>query len=265
MKILKFIPVILIALFAGCSEKQQSDTQWDQLKLEDLMPQGRPQRSDKMIVGLSVFVFEIKADKFQQVHTTLQEVNNLNINLRDPQNFNANGLICGGGDFTDWQKIASSLAKAEAGMSKRTTYFTQEGATEIMEVGGISKPSDVSYQTSENASANIGLPKGSFILKLQIERLIGLRQACRLKIEPSYKTLPQKTDSKRIGGWEYPFDSASFSVSIRWGQFIFLSPAFEEKKAEQTYPPDLGERLFAVKDGKDVIRFTLIYCGLIKD
>lgn len=266
MKILKFIPVILIALIAGCSEKQKPQNECEQIKLEDLMPQGEgPRQSDKMIVGLSVFFFQLDADKYPQVHKTLADVNGLNINLRDPQNFNANGLICGGGDSSHWQKIAASLANTNILLSERITYFTEAGSTEIIEAARFSESANVSYRTAENAAASIGFPDGAFIFKLSTQTLIGLRQACKLIIEPSYKTSPKKLDNKRIPAWEYSFDSAALSAAIRPGQFIFLAPELNDQIDEQPYISDLGQSIFVVKDRKDVTKFIMIFCGLIKD
>ncbi|HBG28385.1 MAG: hypothetical protein A2Y10_11195 [Planctomycetes bacterium GWF2_41_51] len=253
-------------IFAGCGEKPEPKNQWEDIKLEDLMPQGRPQQSEKAIVGLSVFFFQLDADKYQQVQNAMHNIDGLTINLQDTGNFNANGLICGGGDFDQWRKIAASFANTNTTIAKKITFFMDAGTTEIIETAKITESASVSYRTAENASAMIGLPEGSFVLKLSTQTLIGLKQACKLEIKPSYKTIAKKSNNKKVAGWEYAFDSANISATIRPGQFVFLAPQSSIiEDAEQAFPTDLGQRLFAVKDGKDVIKFCLIFCGLIND
>lgn len=267
MKILKSIPVLLVfaVILSGCGEIQKKN-QWEDTRLEELVPKERRFRADKAIVGLSIYVLQFNAGKYPQVLEAMHQANNLPISYDDTKNFAANQVICGGGDMNTWAKISKSLADSNTTVIKRINIYMDEDTSEVVEVAQLTEGGSISYRTGDNAWAVMGLPQGSIVLDITTKSLIGLKQACKLEVRPIYKTSVKKLRVPRRRGWEFAFDSINFSANVRPGQFVFLAPEMKDTDAsKQDAPPVAGRMIFYSDGDKPVVRFCLIACGLIND
>ena len=259
MKILRYISIlpVLALILAGCGEKQ--NMRLKEIEFSDLLPKEHKLRTDKTVVSLFVYMFEIDKNKYPQVLDGLKEANDLSVKYYDWNNFAANGLVSGGGDMNTWGILAKNLADADALVAKRTSVLMDLNSSEEIEIAELTQPGSVSYCTADKAWAEIGLPKGSVVLEISTKSLIGLKQSCKLEIKPVYKTADRK-----ISGWEFAFDSIAVSAAVRPGQFVFLAPDTENVDVpEQTTGSVTGKMIFCSVNGRPVVRFCLIACGLI--
>ncbi|MEN6386506.1 MAG: hypothetical protein ABFD79_15110 [Phycisphaerales bacterium] len=266
MKFLKYIPILILALlFIGCAPKQEKN-QWEDVSLKDLMPKGQPESAQKAIVGLSVFIFEVDSAKYPVVQTALINESQIPIAYSNEKSFSANSLVTGGSGIEGWEKIARSLADANASVIKRITLFMDENTSEQIEAAVFPKGTNINYLTDQQFSAAMGLPKGVVIFDINVKSLIGLKQVCRLEVNTNYKTFRKKIDDKKLPAWQYAFDSVDFSLPFRQGQFIIFGPRIENnEKANSNILPTLGEMIFTNSQYENRMKFCLIVCGLIKD
>jgi len=266
MKILKYIPILIFVLiFAGCNE-QKKKNHWQDININDLMPKGGPAHTKDTIIGLSVFIFEADREKYLDVQSAMAGTSELQVDAADDIALAANGMICGNGDLKNWPGIAKSLADANAVIIKRVTLFMTENVSEQIELAGFPQGASVCYQTANKTTAAIGLPEGSVLLDINAKSLIGLKQVCQLEIKPIYQTIGKKVEEKRIPAWKYLFDSIGCKLTIRPGQFIFLSPQIDDSEtSEQKAIANVGGLIFTDKQKENRVKFCLIVCGLIKD
>jgi hypothetical protein len=266
MKILKYIPVLIFVLvLAGCQE-QAKKKHWQDVSFDELMPHGRAANTKDVIVGLSLFIFEVDSGKYLDVQSALGGQSDLQVDASANISLAANGMLCGNGDTQNWPRIARSLEDANATVLKRVTLFMTEGISEQIELTNFPQGTSVYYTADNKTSAAIGLPAGSVILDINTKSLIGLKQACRLEIKPIYETIKRKVEEKRIPSWQYAFDSIGSKSTIRPGQFVFLSPAVDDfATAEPRVFKNVGEMIFANRYDEERVKFCLIVCGLIKD
>jgi hypothetical protein len=111
----------------------------------------------------------------------------------------------------------------------------------------------------------MGLPEGNLVFDFSVKSVIGLKQICKLNINPVYKTIRKKVEDKKLPAWQYAFESVDFSSQIRPGQFVFMTPQIQSEEEKIQTLPSLGEMFFKNSQKENRIKFCLIVCGLIKD
>lgn len=268
MKILKYIPIIVmfVLISGGCNERKQKKNHLEDISLNELMPKGGPKYTKDIIVGLSVFVFEVDKHKYSNVQSALGGKSGLQVDASNGADLAANGIVCGNGDTKDWPAISRRLADANAAVVNRVTLFMTENISEQIELAGFEQGASLFYQPDSKTTAVMGLPQGSVQFNITAKSLIGLKQVCELEIKPIYKTIKQKVEEKRISAWQYVFDSATCKSQIRPGQFVFISSQTDEfRPSERKSFSNVGELIFTTKENEKRVKICLIICGLIKD
>lgn len=266
MKMTKYIlSLTLIAMvLSGCGEPKakKGKNQWQDVSLRDLMPKEQTGLAGKGIVGLSLFMFEVEQSKYPKVQAAMSDASELPVTYADELSIRDNGIICGGGGINGWAKIAKSLADSNATVTKRSTIFMDENTSEQVDVAEFPQGTSVNYRSGKKTESAMGLPAGMAYIGIQANSLIGLKQVSRLQISTIYRTNTKKVEDKRIGGWDYAFDSIKFSLPVRAGEFIFMAPQTE---TQDNILPSVGRMIFTNKQNESKVKFCIIVCGLIKD
>ena len=216
-----------------------------------------------MTVGLHIYLFQIQTNKLAEIQEQIGRTDTLPVKYNDPDAFSANGLIGCAGDRTSWQKMAKLLTQAQPQIKKHINLLIAENITDDVVIAETNQPVSVVYR-SNGATAGIGFDAGQIVLRIKVNPLIGLRQACGLDVTPVYRTgAGQKATKPSVSrdNYEFAFESAALNVRLQPGHFVLLAPA--QTQTDRTTAQTIGDIMSCSQASQNTTNLYLIACNLI--
>jgi hypothetical protein len=250
---------LFISFLTGCEDSSKKP--WKDIKATELISHQQLPQSKTITVDLLVYLFRVPADKLTDINEQISETNELSVKYTDSAAFSANGLVCCAGDRNSWQKIAPLLAKLQQRVKKHINII--KNIPDDIIISESAKPVSVTYRW-DSATAGIGFDAGRMVLRIKVEPLLGLRQACRLEITPIYITGAARKTKKQIissNNYEFAFESAGASARLGPGQFILLAPA--QVQTDQSVIQTLSNLMFYQPPPPNTADLCLIACSSI--
>jgi hypothetical protein len=262
-----FIVLLFISfLTGGTGSNVSSRKPWLDIKASELISRQQLPERKAINVSLHIYLFQIRTDKLAQIQEQFSQPYTLPVKYNDPCAFWENGIIGCAGDRTSWQKVAALLTQSQPETKKHISLLIDENAAQDIVVTQVPRPVSIVYR-SGSTIAGIGFDTGTVILRIKVNSLIGLRQACRLDVTPVYRTDAARQKAKKIlvrrENREFIFESAAFNVRLQPGQFVLLVPA--EKQTDQAESQTISNILFYPQTTKNTANLCLIACNLINN
>jgi len=259
------VSVAAIVCLAGCNG--QDDTPiWAKVKIADLATPkinetvGYPSPILKTI-NFDVYTFHLPAENINALDNILQMLYTKPLWFNNYEAFETNCFSAGFGQLTMWDKIRNLLVAAGAEKESSTSLMLPDGQANRIFVTKMDKEQAVFYSLTGGSMEAVTIGPGTITLRLQAEKIAGLRGLCQVSIQPVYSPLIRASERPEQDVHKYTdyfFDSAGFKLRMSGGDFVLLGP--KKLVNNRIILPGL---FFTQPQPKTLIRTFLIICTAI--
>jgi hypothetical protein len=230
--LLSFILCLLCSIIClyGCNKPEPEVPVWEQVKIGDLAPQnaGRTQQDELLkMTKLDVHIFEIPADKIDEIDKIRKKLFVKPLQLVNYEAFNANSFLVRFGQVDLWRQTNDWLLGAEGRNIVNVSLMLADGEAQTITITGLDRPQPIYYTAADGSKKGANVGPGIFGLKVNADKIPGSRGVCNLVAYPVFSppmqgAIPQL---KAIGkSREFSFTSAAFGLKMSPGDFVFLAP-----------------------------------------
>ncbi|HUV40939.1 MAG TPA: hypothetical protein VMW23_04020 [Sedimentisphaerales bacterium] len=255
-----------IAWLAGCNGSPKDTPIWEKVKITDLAtpeinePVGYPSPILKTI-NFDVYTFHLPAENINALDNILQMLYTKPLWFNNYDAFETNCFAAGFGQLDIWDKVRDLLVAAGAEKASGTAVMLPDGQANRIFVTRLDKEQSVFYSRTGDSMEAVSIGPGTMTLRLQAEKIAGLRGQCQVSIQPAYSPLIRadarpEQDVQKYG--DYFFDSAGFKLRMSGGDFVLLGP--KKLVNNRIILPGL---FFTQPQPKPLIRIFLIICTAI--
>jgi hypothetical protein len=213
----------------GCKPEPEPPV-WERVKIGDLAPRdaGKNQQDQLLkVTKLDVHIFEIPADKIDEIDKIRKKLFIKPLQLVNYEAFNANSFLVRFGQVDLWRQTNDWLLSAEGRNIVKVSLMLADGEAQTITITGLDRPQPIYYTATDGSKKGANVGPGIFGLKVNADKIPGSRGVCNLVAYPVFSppmqgAIPQL---KAIGkSREFPFTSAAFGLKMSPGDFVFLAP-----------------------------------------
>ena len=256
----------LISAISGCNGRQEKKPTLQGIKLGDIAPvNSNKQPEDQWLktINLDIYFFEIPAENIGALENIWKILYTKPLQFNNQEAFLANSFVIGFGQMQIWDEVGNLLRAAGGKKIKTVSLLFSDDQPEDLSVIALNAEQDVFYISGESSMEGVTRGPGLIALRIIAKKIPTARGLCWVNATPVF-TLPTENPTPQLAAIEkareFSFNSASFSLKMSTGDFLFLGP--DKYLSHQI---TLGSLFFSRPERKPVIRTFLLVCSRIVD
>ncbi len=214
----------------GCNEPQEEAALWDQVKIDELAPQGGNNTPGTRIIktiNLDVHVFEVPAENVDKLDKIRKRFYIRPLRLVDYQAFNDNSFVVRFGKADMWNELRELLVAAEGQRAGKVSLLLADEQAQTIAVAPSYSSGTISFTGAggSHQAANVGT--GSLGLRVKAAKIPGSRGVCDVVAYPVFSPPAQSPIPElqtRVKQREFAFTAAAFALNMTPGDFVYLGP-----------------------------------------
>ena len=222
--------VFLSLCFYGCNEPKEEAALWDQVKIDELAPQGGNDAPGTRIIktiNLDVHVFEVPAENVDKLDKIRKRFYIRPLRLVDYQAFNANSFVVRFGKAEMWNELREMLVAADGQRAGKVSLLLADEQAQTIAVAASERSGTISFagKGGSRQAANVGT--GSLGLRIKAAKIPGSRGVCDVVAYPVFSPPAQSPIPElqtRVKQREFAFTAAAFALDMTPGDFVYLGP-----------------------------------------
>ena len=258
------VALCALLLFTCCSNQQQPQKVWEEVKLRDLAPSNNLRQTLRQIsfVDFQILIFEIPADNVSKLDEISKILYLQSIQFNNFNAFGANSFSTGLGRMSMGDKILSLLLAADGKRTGTISLALNEGQADDVPINRLFSRNEIFYTAADGTTKSIPLGPGILALRMKTEKDPVFKGVCNVTMTPvqTSGTTTWLAGQIAVGPGNTVFESCSMSMKMSPGDFIFLRP--QEYINNQM---SLGGLFFSRPSLKPVVMAYLIVCTGIND